>query len=212
MMSYYEVLGLEPNATREEIKAAWIKKAALFHPDKNQGKCLDEYNEAHKAYDILCNPVTRCIYDETGQGEIRKQTADDYIIGLVTQIVSDYADSNEEFSLVGTALKTIELHRETSYQDYELARAVLQNQRARLNNAYHRSKKTSALGYNIFQREIEDQLAAIERKLLALKHARLADIGKFQEACIILSDYEDHRPQAIGLVRSKLSWRLLSVA
>jgi molecular chaperone DnaJ len=65
---YYEVLGVGKNATADEIKKAYRKKAIEFHPDKNQGnKAAEEkFKEAAEAYDVLSTPDKRQRYDQFG--------------------------------------------------------------------------------------------------------------------------------------------------
>ena len=65
---YYEVLGVAKNATEDEIKKAYRKKAIQYHPDKNPGdkEAEEKFKEAAEAYDILSNPEKRQRYDQFG--------------------------------------------------------------------------------------------------------------------------------------------------
>ena len=65
---YYEVLGVEKNASADEIKKAYRKKAIQYHPDRNPGdkKAEEKFKEAAEAYDVLSNPEKRARYDQFG--------------------------------------------------------------------------------------------------------------------------------------------------
>ncbi|MCF8359360.1 MAG: molecular chaperone DnaJ [Prolixibacteraceae bacterium] len=65
---YYEVLEVSKNATAEEIKKAYRKKALQYHPDKNPGDktAEDKFKEAAEAYEVLSNPDKRQRYDQFG--------------------------------------------------------------------------------------------------------------------------------------------------
>lgn len=64
----YEVLGVEKNATPEQIKKAYRKKAIEFHPDKNPGDKVaeDKFKEAAEAYEILGDADKKARYDQYG--------------------------------------------------------------------------------------------------------------------------------------------------
>ena len=65
---YYEVLGVEKNATADDIKKAYRKKAIQYHPDRNPGdkEAEEKFKEAAEAYDVLSNPDKRARYDQFG--------------------------------------------------------------------------------------------------------------------------------------------------
>jgi molecular chaperone DnaJ len=65
---YYEVLGVDKNATADEIKKAYRKIAIKFHPDKNPDDptAEDKFKEAAEAYEILSNADKKAKYDRFG--------------------------------------------------------------------------------------------------------------------------------------------------
>lgn len=65
---YYEVLGVQKNATKDEIKKGYRKLAIQYHPDKNPGNKQSEehFKEATEAYEVLADDQKRQIYDQYG--------------------------------------------------------------------------------------------------------------------------------------------------
>ncbi len=65
---YYEVLGVDKNAAKEDIKKAYRKRAFKYHPDKNPGdKAAEEsFKEATEAYEVLNDAEKRSLYDQYG--------------------------------------------------------------------------------------------------------------------------------------------------
>ena len=65
---YYEVLGVDKNATEDQIKKAYRKIAIKYHPGRNPGdkNAEEKFKEAAEAYDVLHDPQKRQQYDQFG--------------------------------------------------------------------------------------------------------------------------------------------------
>lgn len=72
---YYEILGVNKNATADEIKKAYRKVAMQFHPDRNPGdKAAEEkFKEAAEAYEILSDTDKKAQYDRYGHAGVAGQ-------------------------------------------------------------------------------------------------------------------------------------------
>jgi molecular chaperone DnaJ len=68
---YYEILGVERNTDKEEIKRAYRRLARKYHPDVNKEAGADErFKEINRAYEVLSEPETRARYDRFGEGGV----------------------------------------------------------------------------------------------------------------------------------------------
>jgi DnaJ-class molecular chaperone len=66
---YYAILGVQRNASEDDIKKAYRNMAMQYHPDRNPGKeewANEKFKEINEAYGVLGNPEKRRQYDQFG--------------------------------------------------------------------------------------------------------------------------------------------------
>src|SRR5256884_6342831 len=73
MATLYDTLGVKKGASADEVKKAYRKLAAKYHPDKNPGDATAEekFKEVQNAYDVLADPEKRKQYDTFGDANGR---------------------------------------------------------------------------------------------------------------------------------------------
>lgn len=109
MKNYYEILGLQQDATEEEIKTAYRKLSLKFHPDKNDGdKYFEEWaKKINEAYETLGNKDKRITYDETLKGK-NSQKSNSYSNGSYSSTSnnsSSNSSSNSEYEVLSQIRK-----------------------------------------------------------------------------------------------------------
>ncbi|MCG8045313.1 MAG: molecular chaperone DnaJ [Candidatus Thiodiazotropha endolucinida] len=71
---YYEVLGVNKNASEADIKKAYRRLAMKYHPDRNTGDAAveaeEKFKEAKEAYEVLTDAQKRATYDQSGHAGV----------------------------------------------------------------------------------------------------------------------------------------------
>src|SRR5262245_56952061 len=88
---YYEVLGIERQASDQQIKSAYRKLALKHHPDRNPGdrQAEERFKEAAEAYAILADREKRSLYDRFGHAGVSGAGAG---AGFDPTIFADFSD------------------------------------------------------------------------------------------------------------------------
>ena len=73
---YYDVLGVNKSATKDELKKAYRKIALKYHPDRNPDDkgAEDKFKEAAEAYEVLSNDDKKSRYDQYGHAGVNGQS------------------------------------------------------------------------------------------------------------------------------------------
>jgi len=71
---YYDILGVQRNASEQDLKSAFRKLAKEHHPDRNPGDkdAEQKFKELNEAYEILKDPQKRSAYDQYGHAAFER--------------------------------------------------------------------------------------------------------------------------------------------
>lgn len=93
---YYEILGVEKNASKDDIKSAFRKKARQLHPDVNKAPDAEEkFKELGQSYEVLMDDDKRSMYDRYGEDGLKNAGYDasgpfDFGFGDLSEILSSF--------------------------------------------------------------------------------------------------------------------------
>ena len=107
---YYEILGVQKNASENDLKKAYRKLAMQYHPDRNPDNkgAEEKFKEAAEAYEVLRDPEKRSLYDAYGH-EGLKGTGFAGFRGY-EDIFTSFGDIFEDFFGFGTRRRERTMH------------------------------------------------------------------------------------------------------
>lgn len=91
---FYEILGVNRNADKEELKKAYRKLAMQYHPDRNPGnkEAEEKFKEAAEAYEILSHDDKKAKYDRFGHDGLRGGASGSAGFTDINDIFSHFSD------------------------------------------------------------------------------------------------------------------------
>ena len=114
MKNYYEILEINKNANKEEIKAAYKKLALKYHPDKNKTnkeEAENKFKEISEAYEILSDDQKKFNYDNGQNVVIHNHNPFDIFENMFNNHHSsfniDLSNLNSSFTSVNTSTQII---------------------------------------------------------------------------------------------------------
>ncbi len=128
--NYYEILGIKPDATDNEIKSAFRKLARKWHPDVagNSKDVVNKFKEINEAYEILSNPEKRKKYDtlrgiftqtknKSSENKTEKQQEEKTTTKETRQTKTTQQKSSEKRTTKGEQKKQEQQSNKNAFQD-----------------------------------------------------------------------------------------------
>ena len=176
MKDFYEILGVDKNATTDEIKKAFRKLAHEHHPDKNHGKNTETYTDIQEAYCVLSDPEDRAFYNENGfSGKAPKFEA---LINLSRDVISLlFQKGVKPEMLINEIERVAQLNIERMDKEGMVVNGEIDKLKAALDNLETKDK----LNFDLMKISI--------RGIIETLTSKLADINKQLELYRLLLDY-----------------------
>lgn len=185
---YYKILGLQKNATAEEIKKKYRELAKKYHPDRNPNDILAEkrFKDLNEAHDILGDPAKRAQYDLMGKnwGSYRK---------FAEQAKNTYQQKKEEgfeFKDLFTSERmkdafknVVDLGRETIFKNDKETASIKRKAKTKeikttisLEEAYAGTTRVITVGNNRIRLKLKEGIADGQKLKLGAKGEKDEDI------------------------------------
>ena len=100
MVSYYEILEVNPNASQDEIRKSFRQLSLRYHPDRNSSsKSEAKFKDLNEAYQILGNQESREKYDKTQRNNVHVSNVSNIKLNNLSDIEKLYHQiMNNNFS------------------------------------------------------------------------------------------------------------------
>jgi len=184
MREHYETLGVQENATTEEIKRSFHDKAKTAHPDV--GGSPDEFKKLNMAYLILKNPETRRKYDAGQDPDIASNSSLSEGQKVLMEMFNSYLQNLDYMEAQCPKIKTYVINEITKLRtQHEANKNKCMAQITKLNSKKGKLTTTSEL--NLFELLIDNQIDQLNKRIfLAEEHIKVLN-----SALIVLELYNE---------------------
>lgn len=178
-MTLYDTLGLQPDATADDIKKAYRRLAMQHHPDRRGDKA--DFQKVKEAYEVLSDPDRRAQYDKDGTVDIKsplRQQAE-HFLPSVAEAVFNACPDPDKFDLVA-AMKSEMAQARLLLVPEQMA---LNDMERKLKKALKRFKRKN--GENFIAALLQERIDSIKRQADAKEH----QFQLYGEVLNVLEDY-----------------------
>lgn len=180
--SYYDVLGVEPTASADEIRAAYRQRISKAHPDR--GGSHEGATLVQEAYDCLSDPVRRAMYDDG------VTATEDSLYGQAEAVLEQlFEHALEQLPPDADLVAEIRVRIANSTATLQAQLAMKQRKVTRLKRYLNRIKTRSGQT-NLFERVVEERISAAH----AERNSARTAIEVHQRVAALLEAYVDEGP------------------
>lgn len=129
MTSLYSDLGINPDATPDEIKKAHRKAVKRTHPDSAGDTDREEFERVQRAYVVLADPAKRARYDETGQVDDQPDNTmsmiNEFIRIAFQKALQEAKDRYKNYDMIAHTKRNLAFMRRNAEEEARLTRELM---------------------------------------------------------------------------------------
>jgi curved DNA-binding protein CbpA len=145
--NYYEELGVSPDATDEEIRLAFRRKAKQVHPDRKDGS-HEAMSAANRAAEVLLNKQRRLTYDRTGEDkptDIVVKAREKLVSVLLNEIANPENDQPYRIDILAIAAAKLIQEQQTFENNIRNAALLVKRMKKQIKRIKFKGKGKSTL-------------------------------------------------------------------
>ena len=193
MTDLYEAMGVDKNASRDEIKRAYRDKAKTEHPDAGGSEA--RFQEIQIAYATLKDEDAREKYDRTGEGKQAERHPDAECFNILAKCLMSIIEQDVPINAINVVTQIKQMIN-AEIQDIRTKTVQLQRMHDRCELVLERlESKTST---NILQSTLQTRIRDIKENVKKAEEM----IATFERANELLDDYKDNPDDMVQFVYS----------